>query len=408
MTTTSTTRGLRGSLDRPVCPRDQAPGEGAGGAGRGGLRRWRVAGVLTLILVMVWGAVLAPAAIADPAPPAPPVPGPPSSPCTGPDCIPQPTAPTPLTTGLVAGPPAGSGWGGAECGVTSLGGCVTNAINAFFRGLVADALNPLLEVLSRTVLTTPSPQDLPRVGELWNQSWQILLACYGLVVMIAGLLLMAYESVQAHYSVKEIAPRLVVGFLAGALSLFVTTQAISLANALSQAVMSGGVEEASAADTLKNMILATLGGGGIFFALLGLLLAAAVLVLLITYIVRVAVTIILVVGAPLAMMCHGTPQSEPIAYWWWKAFGGCLAVQLAQSLTWITSIRVFLAPGGFTLISPTPSGLVNLIVALGLMYILIKIPFWILGSLRVGGRRSLIGGLARAYLVGRTLGLLRR
>ncbi len=70
------------------------------------------------------------------------------------------------------------------------------------------------------------------MGELWNQSWEILLACYGLLVMIAGVLLMAHESLQARYSVKEIAPRLVVGFLAGALSLFVAAKAIAVANAL--------------------------------------------------------------------------------------------------------------------------------------------------------------------------------
>jgi hypothetical protein len=49
-------------------------------------------------------------------------------------------------------------------------------------------------------------------------------------------------------------------------------------------------------------------------------------------------------------------------------------------------------------------GVINLLVVLALMYVLIKIPFWILGSLRVGGGRSMIGGLARAYVTGRVLG----
>jgi hypothetical protein len=49
-------------------------------------------------------------------------------------------------------------------------------------------------------------------------------------------------------------------------------------------------------------------------------------------------------------------------------------------------------------------GLVNLLVVLALMYVLIKIPFWILGPLRVSSGRSLIGGLARAYVMGRALG----
>jgi hypothetical protein len=47
-------------------------------------------------------------------------------------------------------------------------------------------------------------------------------------------------------------------------------------------------------------------------------------------------------------------------------------------------------------------------VTLALLYILIKIPFWILGSLRGGGHRSLVGTLARTYVIGKTVTLFRR
>lgn len=308
----------------------------------------------------------------------------------------------------MSGQPASPGGGGdtaAECGITNIGDCVTTAIDGFFRGVVTDALNPLLDLLSATLLTTPPPESLPRVGQLWNQSWEILLACYGLLVMAAGVLLMAYESLQARYSVKQIAPRLVVGFLAGALSLFLATKAIAVANALAAAVMGGGLDAGAAGATLKTMVTASLGTGGIFLTFLGIFLAVALIVLLITYIVRVAITIILIAGAPLALMCHALPQTEGVAYWWWKAFGGCLAIQVAQSLALITGLRVFLDPAGFSPFGATRSGLVNLLVALGLLYILIKIPFWILGSLRNGGgRRSLVGTVARAYVIGKALG----
>jgi hypothetical protein len=83
-----------------------------------------------------------------------------------------------------------------------------------------------------------------------------------------------------------------------------------------------------------------------------------------------------------------------------------LAIQVGQSLTLITAMKVFLAPGGFTLFGPTVSGLVNLLVALALMYILFKIPFWILGSIRGGGGRSVVGSLVRGFLAYKTFGLL--
>ncbi|MGH8920276.1 MAG: hypothetical protein ACRD0H_18415 [Actinomycetes bacterium] len=266
-------------------------------------------------------------------------------------------------------------------------------------------MNPLLELLSRTLLTTPAPESLPRIGELWTNSWQIVLACYGMLVLIAGVLVMAYESVQTRHSIKEIAPRIVAGFLAAALSLWAATTAIQIANALSHAVMGEGIDATSAGQTLKNLILGSL-NGGIFIILIGVFLAGMLIVLLVTYIVRVALTIILIAGAPLALMCHALPQTEGIARWWWKAFGGCLAIQLGQSLTLITAMKVFLAPGGFTLFSPIASDLVNLLVALALLYILFKIPFWILGSLRGGGGRSLVSSLARGAVISKTVGSL--
>jgi hypothetical protein len=327
-----------------------------------------------------------------------------TAPCSGEGCIPQPTtsAPAPSTPG--SGSSGDSGNGDAGCGITNIGGCITNAINGFFRGIVTDALNPLLDLLSKTLLTTPTPDSLPRVGELWNNSWQILLACYGLLVLIGGILVMAYETVQTRHSIKEIAPRLVVGFLAGALSLWVATKAIEIANGLAQAVMGGGLDANSAGETLKNLVLGSL-NGGIFIIFVGLFLAGMLIVLLVTYIVRVALTIILIAGAPLALMAHALPQTEGIARWWWKAFGGCLAIQIGQSLALITAMRVFLAPGGFTLFGPTVDGLVNLLVSIAIMYVLFKIPFWFLGSLR-GGGRSLLGSIVRGFIAYKTFGLL--
>ncbi len=336
----------------------------------------------------------------------PPAPTSSAAPCIGEGCIPQPTTSAPAPSNSGSGQSGDSGDGDEDCGITNIGGCITNAINAFFRGIVTAALNPLLDLLSKTLLTTPTPDSLPRIGELWNNSWQILLATYGLLILIAGILVMAYETVQTRHSIKEIAPRLVVGFLAGALSLWVATKAIKIANGLAQAVMGGGLDASSAGQTLRNLVLGSL-NGGIFIIFIGIFLAGMLIVLLVTYIVRVALTVILIGGAPLALMAHALPQTEGIARWWWKAFGGCLAIQVGQSLTLITAMRVFLAPGGFTLFGPTVDGLVNLLVALAIMYVLFKIPFWFLGSLRGGGGRSLLGSIARGFIAYKTFGLLR-
>ncbi|WP_460393610.1 hypothetical protein [Actinophytocola sediminis] len=257
-------------------------------------------------------------------------------------------------------------------------------------------------MLSRTLLTTPLPEDLPQLGKLWDSSWQILLVSYGLLILIAGVIVMSYHTLQARHSVKEIAPRIVVGFLAGGLSLWVATKAIQIANALAQAVMSGGVDSSEPmlvpGEALKDLVIGAL-TGGIWIIFLGIALAGMLVVLLVTYIVRVALTFAVIAGAPLALMFHALPQTEGIGYWWWRVLGGCLTIQIAQSLTLITMMRVFFAPGGFTMFGPNVDGLVNLLVAIALMYVLFRIPGWILGAVHVGGgRRSMIGTLARGFV----------
>ncbi|WP_229874167.1 hypothetical protein [Amycolatopsis deserti] len=328
----------------------------------------------------------------------------PAPPCTGEGCIPQPGTTTPPTAPSGEQPDP-SEETGDDCGLTNIGACITEVIDGFFRGIVESALNPLLELLSKTLLTTPTPDSLPRVGELWDNSWQILLVSYGLLVLIAGMIVMSYQTIQTRHSALEIAPRLAVGFLAGALSLWVATKGIQIANALVAAIMGGGLDASAAGAALRDLVMGSI-KGGMWIVFIGLVLAGLLVALLVTYVVRVALTIILIVAAPLALMFHALPQTEGIAYWWWKAYGGCLAIQLGQSLTLITALKVFFTPGGFTLFGPTASGLINLLVALALMYILLKIPFWILGSIRGGGGRSLIGSLVRGFLAYKTFGLL--
>ncbi len=326
------------------------------------------------------------------------------APCQGPGCPPTPTPAAPPAAGV--GTPSDAAPADLPCGFADLDGCVTNAINGFFSGVVTAALNPMLDLLSNTLLTTPSPQDLPRLGELWADSWQILLASYGLLVLVAAIVVMSFETLQTRYTIKEIGPRLVVGFLAGALSLWAATRAVEIANGISTAVMGEDLDAASAGAALRDMTLNSI-SSGIVPVLIGLFVVVMIVGLLVGYVIRVTLTVILIAGAPIALMFHALPQTEAIAYWWWKALGGCLAVQIVQSLALITAIRVFLAPGGFTPFAPTPSGLVNVIVAAALMYVLFKIPFWVLGSVRVGGGgRSLVGSLLRGFIAYKTFGLI--
>ncbi|MEV6828184.1 hypothetical protein [Amycolatopsis sp. NPDC051102] len=279
------------------------------------------------------------------------------------------------------------------------------AASALLAAVVAAGMNPLLDLLGKTLLTTPEPDQLPGLGAVWVGSWHILLTAYVVLVLLAGLIIMGYQTLQARYTVKELAPRLVVGFLAGTLSLFLMTKGIQVANALSAAVLGEGVDPAQMTRSLITMVQGSLHGGGIFLGILGLVLVAMLLVLLVVFVVRVMVTILLVAAAPIVLMFHALPHTEGIAYLWWKGSGGVLFIQVGQSLTLVVTVRVFFAPGGFTIFGPSLSSLMNLLLCIALMYVLIKIPFWFLAPLR-SGRPSLLGRIARGVIAYKTMGLL--
>lgn len=330
-------------------------------------------------------------------------PGNTDAPCQGPNCIPQPSTLAPDTPSTV---PVPNGAGdAAECGLTDLTGCMVVAASAMFAAVVAAGLNPLLDLLGKTLLTTPEPDQLPGLGAVWTGSWHILLTAYVILVLLAGLIIMSYQTLQARYTVKELAPRLVTGFLAGTLSLFLMTKGIQVANALSAAVLGEGADPAEMTRSLITMVQSSLHGGGIFLGLLGLGLVAMLLVLLVVFVVRIVVTILLVAAAPIALMFHALPHTEGIAYLWWKGCGGVLAIQIGQSLTLVVTVKVFFAPGGFTLFGPSLSALMNLLLCIALMYVLIKIPFWFLAPLR-SGRPSMLGRIARGVIAYKTMGLL--
>lgn len=326
----------------------------------------------------------------------------PSTPCTGDDCIPQPSTPPPSTAPQQPG--NGSGTSDSDCGITDIGACITEAINSAFRSVVNDALDPILELIGHTALSTPAISDLPGIGELWNNSWELVLALYGFLILGGGILLMGHESVQSRYSIKEIGPRIPIAFLASALSLFFADKFIKLANALTLGVLGDGVNAPSLGNTLKDAVQG-IQTGGLFIILVALVLVVVGLALLVVYVVRIVVTLVLIISGPLFLMCHGLPHADPLARWWWKALTATLAIQFAQALVLITAVRTFLS-GGVHLFGSTLSALGTLVTAIALFFILFKIPFWLLKAVKVGSGRSFLGGLVRAYIAAKTFGMV--
>jgi hypothetical protein len=280
--------------------------------------------------------------------------------------------PSPSPTASVPPPAGGSGGG---CGWFDFTCDVTHAITSWFAGLVTSAVNPLLTLIGQTALSTPQPGSIPAISATWTTSAVIADTLYGLLVLAGGVLVMSHETLQTSWTVKEIAPRIVCGFIFANLSMVLMTQAITLANALSAALAGQGITPGTAAKSLVDVLAVSASGGGIFVVLLTIAGVVLAVILAFIYVLRLMAIVLLAAAAPLALASYALPHLAWLARWWWRALAAALAIQIAQGLVLTAAVRVFFSPGwlAWDVASPWP----HLLVTLCLLYIMIRIPFWI-------------------------------
>jgi hypothetical protein len=267
--------------------------------------------------------------------------------------------------------------------VTGTGGCgfldftceVSSSITSWFAGLVKSAVNPLLTLIGQSALSTPQPGSIPAVHTMWATSLAVADAAYVLLVLIGGILVMGHETLQTSYSVKEIAPRIVLGFTGANLSMVVISQAITIANGLSGALAGQGVTPATAAASLMTTLGNSISTGGIFLILLALAGVVLALVLAMVYVLRLMAVVLLAAAAPLALALYALPQTAWAARWWWRALTAALAIQVAQGLVLTAAARVFFAPGWLPW--HLTGYLEQVLITLCLLWVLMRIPFWI-------------------------------
>ena len=300
---------------------------------------------------------------------------------------PSPSASAPAPSpGPQPSPATSSGEQG--CSFLDINCYMTSAITGWFKNLVTSAINPVFGLLGKSLLATPQLDQNSEVQSLWTGSLVTANACFVLLVVAAGLILMGYQTVQTAYTVKDIAPRMVAGVVLANVSLLLAGKAIGFANALSSALLSPGVDPGKAASTLSQVITHAVApnNAGMFVILVAIGAVVLGLILALIYVVRIMLTILLIGAAPLALACHALPQTEGLAKLWWRAFTGVLAIQVAQALVFIAAMRVFFSPGTATAFGlGGPDSSLTLWITICLLYVLVRVPFWISRMIWRGG-----------------------
>ena len=260
----------------------------------------------------------------------------------------------------------------------AIGGCafwdVSCEIDSWFSSLIVSALRPLLGIVAQTGLSTPDLSGVPAVSGMWAGSLGAADSMFVLLILAGGVILMGNQTYQASYTLKEVAPRLVIAMVAANTSLLFIPRAISLSNAVS-AALAPGLSQGSATSTLVRILASAGTGNGIALILLSLVAVVLAAAVAVTYIIRLMAVVLLTGAAPLTLACYALPHTSWAARWWWRAFAAVLLIPDAQALVLTAAVKVFFSPG-WTGVTTNPY-LLDILITICLLYVMMRIPFWI-------------------------------
>jgi len=239
----------------------------------------------------------------------------------------------------------------------------------------------VFDLLGRTLFATPALADNARVVGLWRFSLGIADASLLLMVLAGAGLVMTGGGLNSQLTAKELLPRLLLAAGAANVSHLLLRLMIQLSNALERAMLGAATNPADVSAQMATMFgVAVLNP---FLALLALAVIVLAMLVVVSYIVRIAALVLLATGAPLMLIGHALPQTEGIARMWWRATIAFLVAPVIQAMLLATALRVFLTDGG-VLGLPIGGGLIDLLVIGCLLYLLYKVPFWMLNFALAG------------------------
>ncbi|WP_412538700.1 hypothetical protein R8Z50_22950 [Longispora sp. K20-0274] len=256
-------------------------------------------------------------------------------------------------------------------------GFLLNSILDWLAGMVLGAFDWLVSLITGSLLISPDVTTLPQVVGLAGTSVWIVDTVFVLVFVAAGVLtVVSGGSERSRYQVKDLAPRLVVGFIAAHFSQLLLANAISVANAFTGAFASTPLHHGAAAAIRSHIAAAS---HDTATALLGLIIACIVVMLLaittFQMITRFSLLLVLAIAAPIAMACHALPATDGLARMWWRTTAGCLIVPALQALTLTVGQWMLEDPSRVLAAYTLPGGdLMALFVVMVVLWMTVRVP----------------------------------
>ncbi|RLK24705.1 hypothetical protein DER29_2636 [Micromonospora sp. M71_S20] len=271
---------------------------------------------------------------------------------------------------------------------------------------ILDCLTTIFDLITSILLTTPNVTALPQVQALTGRSVWIVDTVFVLAFVAAGVLVMAAGGgEQSRYTVKDLLPRLVVGFTAAHFSQLACAQLIDLANALTGAVSEGGYDDDGAFTAIQTHLRAAQDHTvPLLFLVLILIITVLIVTTAVQLIGRFVALLVMTSIAPLALACHALPQTDGLARLWWRAYTGCLAIPVAQAFLLTAGEQTLLNPATMLPVfglPADPGGTLNLLIVVVLLWTTVKIPSlmarWAGQSTR--GTTNMLGAAVRVVVM---------
>jgi hypothetical protein len=269
---------------------------------------------------------------------------------------------------------------------------------------ILSILDGVLSLISTALLVTPDVTGLPQVQALTGRSIWIVDTIFVLAFVAVGTLTMlAGGDERSRYTVKDLLPRLVVGFIAAHLSQLLCSTLVELANGLTDA-LAVNVNHDSALDAVKTHLHAASDKTvPLLFAVLATIIIVLIVSTAFSVIVRFAVLLVLTSIAPVALACHALPQTDPAARLWWRSFLGCAAVPTLQAVTLTAGHWMLLDPAHLLPVfglPGEPGELLTLLIVIVLLWTTVRIPGLVRRYVTQGGRSpNFLGAVIRVVVV---------
>jgi hypothetical protein len=257
---------------------------------------------------------------------------------------------------------------------------VLDAIVAWATASILAGLNDLIDVITHGLLLSPDVTTLPQVRALTGRATWIADTAYVLAFTAAGVLTTVSGAAERpRYTARDLGPRLAVGFIAAHFATVLCSRAITIANALTGALSGDNFNTLAGLVAIQRDIADAADSTPARLLLLVIVIIIAVLIgsTAFSVIGRFATLLLLTAAAPLALACHATPQTDPLAKLWWRCYGGVLAIPVLQVLTLQAGQWILLDP--HTMLPQIglpgdPGIIVHLLIVIVLLWTTVKIP----------------------------------